>query len=77
MSEAKNKDAKLVVDGQEVKQNDLSDRSKKILGFVARLDQEIRDIRFQLDRATLARKQAMQDLNLDIESDKDSKQVAN
>jgi hypothetical protein len=47
------------------------------LGFVARLDQEIRDIRFQLDRATLARKQAMQDLNLDIESDKDSKQVAN
>lgn len=57
---------KVNIDGTEYKLDDLSEKVKNILGFVQRLDREIVETKFQLDKASLARKQAITDLKEEI-----------
>lgn len=58
---------KVNIDGKEYQLDDLSDKAKNILGFVQRLDKEIVDSKFQLDKASLAKKQAIADLKDEVE----------
>ena len=44
----------------------LSDKAKNIVGFVQKLDKEVAELRFQLDKAILARKQVIIDLQEEI-----------
>ena len=44
----------------------LSDKAKSIISFVQKLDKEAAELRFQLDKAILARKQVIIDLQEEI-----------
>lgn len=77
MAEKKDEEQKIVVDGKTLKASDLSRKARSIVGFVARIDQEIRDVRYQLDRAMLARRQALVDLNVELAKDAEAEQVKN
>jgi hypothetical protein len=57
---------KVNIDGTEYDLDQLSDKVKNMLGFVQRLDKEAAEMRFQLDKAGLARKQAIIDLKDEI-----------
>ena len=54
--------ATINIDGTEYDQDKLSDKAKNVLSFIQRLDTEATELRFQLDKASLARKQALIDL---------------
>lgn len=77
MADKKDEEQKIVVDGKTLKASDLSRKARSIVGFVARIDQEIRDVRYQLDRAMLARRQALVDLNVELAKDAEADQVKN
>ena len=62
----KKESPKVNIDGTEYDLDELSDKAKNIIIFVQRLDKEAAEIRFQLDKATLARKQATIDLKNEI-----------
>ena len=67
MAKEKNNDKpKVNIDGTEYDLDQLSDKAKSILGFVQKLDKEVVDLRFQLDKAILARKQVIIDLQEEI-----------
>jgi len=57
---------KVNIDGTEYELDQLSDQSKNMIGFIQRLDKEATEMRFQLDKAGLARKQAIIDLKDEI-----------
>ena len=57
---------KVNIDGTEYDLDQLSDKVKNMLGFVQRLDKEAAEMRFQLDKSGLARKQAIIDLKDEI-----------
>ena len=65
MAEEK-KTPKVNVDGTEYDLDQLSDKAKNMIGFVQRLDTEAAELRFQLDKASLARKQALLDLKEEV-----------
>jgi len=58
---------KINIDGTEYDLDQLSDKTKSIIGFIQRLDKEVVDLRFQLDKVTLAHKQAVIDLKKEID----------
>jgi len=62
-----NKIPKVLIDDIEYDFDTLSDAAKNLLGFLQKLDQEIKEKRFSLDAALLARKQAVADLKSEIE----------
>jgi len=64
--EKKNDKPKVNIDGTEYELDQLSDKAKSIIGFVQKLDKEVVDLRFQLDKAILARKQVIVDLQEEI-----------
>ena len=64
--EKKNDKPKVNIDGTEYDLDQLSDKAKSIIGFVQKLDKEVVDLRFQLDKAILARKQVIVDLQEEI-----------
>ena len=61
-----NKTPKVNIDGTEYDLDQLSDKAKNMIGFVQRLDTEAAELRFQLDKASLARKQALLDLKEEV-----------
>ena len=61
-----NKTPKVNIDGTEYDLDQLSDKAKNMIGFVQRLDTEATELRFQLDKASLARKQALLDLKEEV-----------
>jgi hypothetical protein len=65
MTEEK-KTPKVNIDGTEYDLDQLSDKAKNMIGFVQRLDTEAAELRFQLDKASLARKQALLDLKEEV-----------
>ena len=65
MTEEK-KTPKVNIDGTEYNLDQLSDKAKNMIGFVQRLDTEAAELRFQLDKASLARKQALIDLKEEL-----------
>ena len=64
--EKKNDKPKVNIDGTEYDLDQLSDKAKSIIGFIQKLDKEISELRFQLDKAILARKQVIEDLKNEI-----------
>jgi len=62
----KKKNPKVNIDGTEYDLDKLSDKAKNMIGFVQRLDKEAAEMRFQLDKAGLARKQAIIDLKEEV-----------
>ncbi len=60
------KSPKVNIDGTEYDLDQLSDKAKNMIGFVQRLDTEAAEMRFQLDKAGLARKQALLDLKAEV-----------
>jgi len=61
-----NKTPKVNIDGTEYDLDQLSDKAKNMIGFVQRLDTEAAEMRFQLDKAGLARKQTLLDLKAEV-----------
>lgn len=64
--ENKQENQKVNIDGNEYDLDQLSDKAKNIIIFVQRLDKEGAEMRFQLDKGTLARKQAIIDLKEEV-----------
>lgn len=58
---------KVNIDGSEYNLDQLSDKAKNVIGFIQRLDKEAVEMRFQLDKAGLARKQAILDLKEEVD----------
>ncbi len=46
----------------------LSDTANNIVGFIQRVDLELKELKFQSDKAMLARKQALIDLKSEMDS---------
>jgi hypothetical protein len=62
----KQENPKVNIDGTEYDLDQLSDKAKNMIGFVQRLDKEAAEMRFQLDKAGLARKQTILDLKDEV-----------
>lgn len=62
MSETADNEQTISIDGKDVKVSDLSPQARGLLAFLNRIDEELRDARYQLDRAQMARQQALQQL---------------
>jgi len=58
----------VTVDGTEYQLDQLSDKSKIIAGFIQRIDKEALELKYQIDKAMLARKQAIADFNLEVDN---------
>jgi hypothetical protein len=56
------------IDGTSYDLEQLSDKAKNMIGFMQRLDKEATELRYQLDKAGLARKQALLDLKEEVEA---------
>ena len=54
------------IDGESHRVSDMNDKSRNIVNFLRRLDRDIQENRFSLDRDMLARKQALLDLKSSI-----------
>ena len=67
MSEDK-KNPTVNIDGTSYDLEQLSDKAKSMIGFMQRLDKEATELRYQLDKAGLARKQALLDLKEEVEA---------
>ena len=50
------------IDGESHRVSDMNEKSRNIVNFLRRLDRDIQEHRFSLDRDMLARKQALLDL---------------
>ncbi|MGB0381315.1 MAG: hypothetical protein ACPGJH_00450 [Alphaproteobacteria bacterium] len=57
-----NNNQNVVIDGVTYKLDDLSQDARALLGFLARLDREIAEARFALDRNMMARRGATEQL---------------
>ena len=55
MSETADNEQTISIDGKDVKVSDLSPQARGLLAFLNRIDEELRDARYQLDRAQMAR----------------------
>ena len=64
--EKKNDKRKVNIDGTEYDLDNLSDKAKSIIGFVQKLDKEVAELNFQLDKAKLAHRQVSEDLKKEI-----------
>ncbi len=62
MSTKETQKKKVNIDGKEYDLESLSDQAKNMVGFIQRLDQEAAEMKVQLDKAGLAKKQAIIDL---------------
>jgi hypothetical protein len=62
MSETADNEQTISIDGKDVKLSDLSPQARGLLAFLNRIDEELRDARYQLDRSQMARQQALQQL---------------
>lgn len=62
MSKTTENEQTINFDGNEVKVSDLSPQERGLLAFLSKIDEELRDARYQLDRAQMARQQALQQL---------------
>jgi hypothetical protein len=58
----------ITIDNQKYDLDSLSDKAKAILTFVRRLDGELADAKYTIDRGVLARKQAVADLKSELKS---------
>lgn len=56
----------IVIDEKEYQVDSLSDVAKNIAGFINRLDTEAQELKYQLDKTSLARKQAIADLKSEL-----------
>ena len=63
------KDNKQVVniDGKEYDLEQMSDKAKNMIGFLQRIDKEMLEMRYQLDKASLARRQTLIELKGELE----------
>ena len=52
------------IDGESHRVSDMNEKSRNIVNFLRRLDRDIQEHRFSLDRDMLARKQALLDLKV-------------
>ena len=66
MDEANNKQ-KVNIDGTEYDLDQLSDKARNMIGFLQRLDKEMLEMRYQMDKASLARKQTIDELKGELE----------
>ena len=57
---------KVNIDGTEYDLDQLSDKAKSIIGFIQKLDKEVSELRYQIDKGILARKQVLEDLKNEI-----------
>ena len=64
--EKKNDKRKVNIDGTEYDLDNLSDKAKSIIGFIQKLDKEVSELRYQIDKGILARKQVLEDLKNEI-----------
>ena len=64
--EKKNDKPKVNIDGTEYDLDQLSDKAKSIIGFIQKLDKEVSELRYQIDKGILARKQVLEDLKNEI-----------
>lgn len=62
MSKTADDEQTISIDGKDVKVTDLSTQARGLLAFLTRIDEELRDARYNLDRAQMARQQALQQL---------------
>lgn len=67
MSTKETQKKKVNIDGKEYDLESLSDQAKNMVGFIQRLDQEAAEMKFQLDKAGLAKKQAIIDLKQEVD----------
>jgi len=58
----------ITIDNQKYDLDTLSDKAKAILTFVRRLDGELADAKYTIDRGVLARKQAVADLKSELKN---------
>jgi len=63
---AKKDSPKVNIDGTEYDLDQLSDKAKSIIGFIQKLDKEVSELRYQIDKGILARKQVLEDLKNEI-----------
>jgi len=56
------------IDGTNYEVDQLSEKARHMIGFIQRLDKEAGELRYQLDKAGLARKQTIFDLKDEVES---------
>jgi|SaaInlStandDraft_1057018.scaffolds.fasta_scaffold161917_2 hypothetical protein len=64
----------ITIDNQQYDLDSLSDKAKAIIGFVRRIDSELADAKYTIDRGVLARKQAVSDLKSELnDSEKTTK----
>ena len=66
MNSDNNENAQINIDGINFDMNKLSDTVKNIVGFIQRVDLELKELKFQSDKAMLARKQALLDLKSEM-----------
>ena len=68
MNSDNNENAQINIDGTNYDMNKLSDTVKNIVGFIQRVDLELKELKFQSDKAMLARKQALLDLKSEMDN---------
>lgn len=61
-----NKTPTITIDGKEYSIDSLSDIAKNIAGFVNKIDAEMQELKYQLDKAVLAKRQAVVDLKAEL-----------
>jgi len=59
----------ITIDDKEYSVDSLSDIAKNIAGFVNKIDTEMQELKYQLDKAVLAKKQAIIDLKSELNKD--------
>jgi hypothetical protein len=67
MNTDNNENTQINIDGINYDMGTLSDTVKNIVGFIQRVDLELKELKFQSDKAILARKQALIDLKSEME----------
>ena len=66
MNSDQKENTQINIDGANYDMDKLSDTVKNIVGFVQRVDLELKELKFQSDKAMLARKQALLDLKSEM-----------
>ena len=68
MSTNNKENLQIDIDGTKYDMNKLPDTVKNIVGFVQRVDLELKELKFQSDKAMLARKQALIDSKSEMDN---------
>ena len=68
MSTDSKENTQINIDGTNYDMEALSDTVKNIVSFIQRVDLELKELKFQSDKAMLARKQALIDLKSEMGS---------